>query len=222
MASTAVDIRRLSMTQVLDPVTQHHVNQAAAGLASEFKGIYSEETVARYIAESLDVLGSARINVYVPVLAHRFARERLRALAQVEGKIVKEQPEVLFVCVHNAGRSQMAAGLVKLRSEGRVHVRSAGSAPGEQINPAVIEVMNEIGVDMSEAFPKPLTDEVVRAADVVVTMGCGDACPIYPGKRYEDWELDDPAEQDVEAVRRIRDQIDARVQRLISELEEGA
>ena len=127
-------------------------------------------------------------------------------------------PEVLFVCVHNAGRSQMAAGLVELRSEGRIHVRSAGSDPGEQINPAVVEAMREIGVDMSEEFPKPLTDEVVRAADVVITMGCGDACPIYPGKRYEDWELEDPAGKDVATVRRIRDEIDSRVQRLVAEL----
>ena len=128
------------------------------------------------------------------------------------------QPEVLFVCVHNAGRSQMAAGLVKLRSNGRIHVRSAGSDPGESINPAVIEVMGELGVDMSEEFPKPLTDEVVAAADAVVTMGCGDACPIYPGKRYEDWQLDDPADQDIATVRRIRDEIDTRVQRLVAEL----
>jgi arsenate reductase (thioredoxin) len=206
------------MSQALDPVTQHHVRQVADRLADEFKGIFSEQTIERYIAESLDLLGEARINVYVPVLAHRFARERLRALAQVEGAIAKEQPEVLFVCVHNAGRSQMAAGLVKLRSEGRVHVRSAGSAPGDEINPAAIQAMEEIGVDMGEEFPKPLTDEVVRAADVVITMGCGDACPIYPGKRYEDWELDDPAGQDHETVRRIRDEIDARVQKLIAEL----
>jgi arsenate reductase len=206
------------MSQALDPVTQHHVHQAAARLADEFKGVFSEETIERYIAESLDLLGGAKINVYVPVLAHRFARERLKAVAQVEGTLVKEQPEVLFVCVHNAGRSQMAAGLVKLRSEGRVHVRSAGSAPGEEINPAAVQAMEEIGVDMSEEFPKPLTDEVVRAADVVITMGCGDACPIYPGKRYEDWELDDPAGQDLETVRRIRDEIDARVQQLVREL----
>ena len=132
--------------------------------------------------------------------------------------MTEEQPEVLFVCVHNAGRSQMAAGLVKLRAGGRVHVRSAGSDPGEQINPAVVEAMREIGVDMSEEFPKPLTDEAVRAADVVITMGCGDACPIYPGKRYEDWELEDPAGKDVATVRRIRDEIDARVQRLVDEL----
>jgi len=206
------------MSQMLDPLTQSHVRKAAEALADEFAGIFSEETIERYLAESVDLLGDGRINVFVPVLAHRFARERLRALAQTEGLIVMEMPEVLFVCVHNAGRSQMAAGLVKLRSEGRVHVRSAGSDPGDEINPAVIAAMQEVGVDMSEEFPKPLTDEVVRAADVVITMGCGDACPIYPGKRYEDWTLDDPAGQDLDAVRRIRDEIDERVQRLIAEL----
>jgi protein-tyrosine-phosphatase len=206
------------MSQALDPVTQNHVDKAAAALATEFAGVFSEETIARYIGESLDLLGDSSINVFVPVLAHRFARERLRALAQAEGVLVKEQPEVLFVCVHNAGRSQMAAGLVRLRSEGRVHVRSAGSSPASEINPAVLEVMGEIGVDMGEEYPKPLTDEVVKAADVVITMGCGDACPIYPGKRYEDWVLDDPAGQDVETVRRIRDEIDARVTALVGEL----
>ena len=132
--------------------------------------------------------------------------------------MTKEQPEVLFVCVHNAGRSQMAAGLVRLRSEGRIRVRSAGSDPAQRINPAVIEAMSELGVDMSEEFPKPLTDEVVRAADVVVTMGCGDACPIYPGKRYEDWELEDPAGKDLETVRRIRDELDRRVGALVEDL----
>jgi protein-tyrosine-phosphatase len=137
------------------------------------------------------------------------SREQQDALAQ---------PEVLFVCVHNAGRSQMAAGLLKLRSQGRIHVRSAGSAPGEEINPNAVAALAEIGVDMGEEFPKPLTDEVVRAADVVITMGCGDACPIYPGKKYEDWELDDPAGQDLETVRRIRDEIDQRIAKLIGEL----
>jgi protein-tyrosine-phosphatase len=209
------------MSQTLDPVTQHHVRQAAQRLAEEFAGIYSEETIERYLAESLDLLGGARINVYVPVLAHRFARERLRALAQSEGALVKEQPEVLFVCVHNAGRSQMAAGLVRLRSEGRIHVRSAGSAPGEEINAAAVEAMQEVGVDLGEEFPKPLTDEFVRDADVVITMGCGDACPIYPGKRYEDWELEDPEGKDLETVRRIRDEIDVRVQKLVAELLPG-
>jgi arsenate reductase len=206
------------MSQALDPVTQHHVRQAADALGEEFAGVFSRETIERYIAESVDLLGPGRINVFVPVLAHRFARERLKALAQTEGLVTKEMPEVLFVCVHNAGRSQMAAGLVKLRSKGRIHVRSAGSAPGDEINPAVVDAMAELGIDMSEEFPKPLTDEVVRAADVVITMGCGDACPIYPGKRYEDWVLDDPADQDVATVRRIRDEVDARAQTLVQEL----
>ena len=206
------------MAQILDPLTQHHVRQAATSLADEFRGVFSQETIERYIAESLDLLGGARINVYVPVLAHRFARERLKALGQAEGAITKEQPEVLFVCVQNAGRSQMAAGLVKLRSDGRIHVRSAGSQPAEEINPAVVAVMEELGVDLGEEFPKPLTDEVVRAADVVITMGCGDACPIYPGKRYEDWTVDDPAGEDVDTVRGIRDEIDDRVRRLIADL----
>jgi protein-tyrosine-phosphatase len=206
------------MPQILDPVTQHHVRQAAAALADEFAGVFSQETIERYIADSLDRLGEARINVYVPVLAHRFTRERLRALGQSEGVITKTQPEVLFVCVHNAGRSQMAAGLIKLRSEGRIHVRSAGSDPADEINPAVVEAMDEVGVDLAEEFPKPLTDEVVRAADVVITMGCGDACPIYPGKRYEDWAVDDPAGQELETVRVIRDDIDARVRKLTEEL----
>ena len=204
--------------EVLDPVTQRHVDNLSKGLVQEFKGVFSQETIHRYISESVDLLGNARINVFVPVLAHRFARERLKALAQSEGILAKEQPEVLFVCVHNAGRSQMAAGLVKLRSAGRIHVRSAGSTPANEINPAVVTAMEELGVDMGEEYPKPLTDEVVAAADVVITMGCGDACPIYPGKRYEDWELDDPAGQDLETVRRIRDELDQRVQTLVGEL----
>jgi arsenate reductase (thioredoxin) len=209
---------RLAVAQALDPVTQRHINEAADRLKDEFAGIFSQETIARYMAESTDLLGEAKVNVFVPVLAHRFCRQRLKALAQADNLITKEQPEVLFVCVHNAGRSQMAAGLVKLRSAARIHVRSAGSAPGSEINPAVVQAMTELGVDMSEEFPKPLTDEVVRAADVVITMGCGDACPIYPGKKYEDWELDDPAGQELPTVRRIRDELDTRVRTLIGEL----
>ena len=128
------------------------------------------------------------------------------------------RPQVLFVCVHNAGRSQMAAALVGLRSQGRIDVRSAGSSPADEINPSVVSVMSELGVDLGREAPKALTDDAVRASDVVITMGCGDACPIYPGKRYEDWTLDDPAGQDVEAVRRIRDEIDARVTALVADL----
>ena len=128
------------------------------------------------------------------------------------------RPQVLFVCVHNAGRSQMASTLLDLRSGGRIDVRSAGSAPADELNPVVVAVMAELGLDLSREFPKPLTDSAVRAADVVITMGCGDACPIFSGKRYEDWTLDDPAGQDVATVRRIRDEIDTRVQALSAEL----
>jgi protein-tyrosine-phosphatase len=127
-------------------------------------------------------------------------------------------PEVLFVCVHNAGRSQMAAALLERHAGGRVLVRSAGSEPARSLNPTVVEAMREIGIDISREFPKPLLDESVRAAEVVITMGCGDACPIYPGKRYEDWDVQDPAGQDLETVRRIRDEIDLRVEMLIEEL----
>ena len=206
------------MSNILDPITQRHIDQAAGQLAKEFAGVFSEETIVRYMSESQELLGNARISDFLPVLAHRFCRQRLRALAQAEGLLGKDQPEVLFVCVHNAGRSQMAAGLLKLRSDGRINVRSAGSAPSDEINPAAIAALEELGIDMTEEFPKPLTDEVVRAADVVITMGCGDACPIYPGKKYADWELDDPAGQDLDTVRRIRDDLDARVQALIAEL----
>jgi arsenate reductase len=154
----------------------------------------------------------------VPLFVHRFARERLRALAQVEDKLTKDVPEVLFVCVQNAGRSQMAAALMDLYGEGRVHVRSAGSDPADRINPAVAEAMAEVGADLEKEYPKPLNDEFVMAADAVITMGCGDACPIYPGKRYEDWELEDPAGKDLETVRRIRDEIGERVKALLAEV----
>ena len=131
---------------------------------------------------------------------------------------MSDTPIVLFVCVHNAGRSQMAAGFMRELSGGSVEVRSGGSEPGDQINPVAIAAMAEEGIDISQAVPQLMTTEQVRESDVVITMGCGDTCPIFPGKRYEDWELDDPAGQDVGAVRTIRDEIDARVQRLIADL----
>ena len=135
---------------------------------------------------------------------------------------MSDVPEVLFVCVHNAGRSQMAAALLDHHARGRVQVRSAGSAPASEINPAVVQVMAELGLDLSKEFPKPLTEVAVRAADVVITMGCGDACPFFPGKRYLDWELDDPAGLGVDRVRPIRDEIDGRVQALLADLTRGA
>jgi arsenate reductase len=196
-------------------------DKAVAALALEFKGIFGSETISRFVQEALDRWPEVSVSAHLPVLAHRFARERLRALGQAEGVVAKDRPEVLFVCVHNAGRSQMAAGLLELHAKGRLHVRSAGSTPAEEINSAVVEAMNEIGVDMSKEYPKPLTDEFVQASDVVITMGCGDACAIYPGKRYEDWELDDPAGKTLEEVRPIRDELDSRIQALLAELVES-
>lgn len=130
----------------------------------------------------------------------------------------KPKPTVLFVCVHNAGRSQMAAGLLTHLAGDRIEVRSAGSEPADQLNPAVIDAMREVGIDITAERPKLLTTDAVRTADVVITMGCGDTCPIFPGKRYEDWQLDDPAGQGIEAVRPIRDEIETRVRDLITQL----
>jgi arsenate reductase (thioredoxin) len=202
----------------VDLITRGHLEKGLDKLRDEFAGTFSAETVERFMAESLEALGGARLKNFVPLFVHRFARERLRALGQVEGTIAKTVPEVLFVCVQNAGRSQMAAALLDHYAEGRVHVRSAGSAPADEINPDVVTAMFELGIDVSKEFPKPMTDEVVEAADAVITMGCGDACPIYPGKRYEDWEVDDPAEADLDGVRRIRDDIGDRVRTLLAEV----
>lgn len=195
------------------------VRREVEELASEFKGIFGIETIRRCAEESLVRFEGATVREYVPLLIRKFTRGRLRASAQAEGLIMKDKPEVLFVCVHNAGRSQMAAALTAKLSGGRVHVRSAGSTPASEINAAVVEAMREIAIDISEEFPKPLVDEFVQAADVVITMGCGDACPIYPGKRYEDWNVPDPAGQGVEVVRQIRDDITGRVQKLLRDLE---
>ena len=202
----------------VDVITRGHLNRGLESLSEEFAGVFSAETVERFMAESLHALKDSRLKDFVPLFVHRFARERLRALGQVEGRITKVVPEILFVCVQNAGRSQMAAALLDHYGEGRVHVRSAGSDPAERINPNVVAAMAELGIDVGREFPKPMTDEVVQAADAVVTMGCGDACPIYPGKRYEDWEVDDPADENLEGVRRIREDISLRVQRLLDEL----
>jgi protein-tyrosine-phosphatase len=206
------------MTNGVPPEVARHLEGVVERLVREFTGIFSRETIARYVDESMARWADAKVVAHLPILAERFARERLRALGQSEGSIVKDVPEVLFVCVHNAGRSQMAAALLNRHARGRVHVRSAGSTPADEINPAVVEVMEELGLDLATEFPKPLTDEYVRAADVVITMGCGDACPIYPGKRYLDWDLPDPAGKSVDEVRPVRDEIDRRVLALLDEL----
>jgi protein-tyrosine-phosphatase len=194
------------------------LRRVVSNLEHDFAGTFSAETIQRYILETSEYFKEAHVAGYVPLFVERFTRQRLQALAQAQGLVPKANPEVLFVCVHNAGRSQMAAGLTDRLSQGQVHVRSAGSEPAEQLNPAVVTAMQEMGIDISQEFPKPLTDEVVQAADVVITMGCGDACPIYPGKRYLDWDVDDPEGQPLEKVRTIRESIQTRVDGLLQEL----
>jgi arsenate reductase len=195
------------------------LDRAAERLAGRYAGVYATETIRQLVEDSYRLLAHrARISTHLPTLAIRFATDRLAALARYEGHLVTTTPEVLFVCVHNAGRSQMAAALLDHYAQGQVHVRSAGSTPADEINPAVVQAMAEIGLDLSQEFPKPLTTDVVQGADVVITMGCGDACPIFPGKRYLDWELDDPAGLDLDAVRPIRDDIDQRVRALVDNL----
>jgi arsenate reductase len=198
---------------------KHLIRTATARLEGEFAGVFGEQTIERFITDSLDkLLPQARVTSFIPIFVERLARERLKALAHVEGLVANMVPSVLFLCVHNAGRSQMAAGWLRHLAGPAVHVYSGGSEPASEVNPAAVEAMAEVGIDIRAEFPKPWTDEIVRAADVVVTMGCGDACPLYPGKRYEDWELDDPAGLGVGAVRPIRDEIRRRVEALLAEL----
>jgi arsenate reductase len=192
---------------------------ASANLGKEFSGVFGVETIERFLHSSYDQFaGNAKFTHFLPLIAERFARQRLRALAKVEGKSDDGRPVVLFLCVQNAGRSQMALGWFQHFTGGDAVGWSGGSEPGTEINPRAVEAMAEIGIDIRQEFPKPWTDEIVHAADVVITMGCGDACPIFPGKRYEDWPLDDPADQTLDEVRRIRDEIGQRVQALLREL----
>jgi len=188
-------------------------------LAYSYDGVFSRQTVAAAVYAARNLLEpTATVSTYLPVLVARQAREQLMSAAQVEGRIAKTVPELLFVCVHNAGRSQMAAALAEHLSAHRVHVRSAGSAPAGEVNPTVITVLQERGIALTTPYPKPLSDSVLRAADVIITMGCGDSCPIFPGKRYEDWDVADPAGQAIEVVREIRDDIQARVTTLLRDI----
>lgn len=203
---------------VLTAEQRLQVKTAARRLGQEFAGTFSKETIERYITDSQSRLeGKARVATWLPVLVERFTRDRLRALARLEAEFAK--PAVLFLCVHNAGRSQMAAGWLRHLAGDAVDVFSGGSEPAESTNAAAIQAMTEVGIDISAEHPKPWSDEVARTADVIVTMGCGDACPIYPGKRYEDWELTDPAGQPVEVVREVRDDIEGRVRALMASLD---
>ncbi|HNL50962.1 MAG: arsenate reductase ArsC [Candidatus Nanopelagicales bacterium] len=192
---------------------------SAGRLQERFSGVFSTETIERFLYHSYDEFATrAAVVQWLPLLAERFAVQRLTALARVEGRSDDHRPIVLFLCVHNAGRSQMALGFFEYLAGDAAIAWSGGSEPASQINPAAIEAMAERGIDISREFPKPWTDEVVRAADVIVTMGCGDACPIFPGKRYEDWTVDDPADLDLADVRVIRDDIERRVRTLIGEI----
>ena len=195
------------------------LRSAAVRLQRQFDGVFGAETIDRFLHTSYDAFADrATITTYLPLLAERFAKQRLKALARVEGKAGTGIPTVLFLCVHNAGRSQMALGFFQYLAGDRAAAWSGGSEPGSEINPAAIAAMAEVGIDITTEFPTPWTEEILRAADVVITMGCGDACPIYSGKRYLDWELADPNGQSVEDVRPIRDDIEIRVRALLSEL----
>jgi arsenate reductase (thioredoxin) len=203
----------------LNPDQRLALKVAATNLQGEFAGTFGVETIELFLQTSYDQFANrAKFTHFLPLMAERFARQRLKALARVEGRHEDGVPIVLFLCVHNAGRSQMALGWFNHLAEGRAIAWSGGSEPGVEVNPAAVEAMREVGIDIGGEFPKPWTDEIVRAADVVVTMGCGDACPIFPGKRYEDWELADPEGKDVAGVRPIRDEIGERVRSLLASL----
>lgn len=188
-------------------------------LSYRFHAAFGPETVARYVVESYLLLSErARVRAHLMSLTARYAADRLEALASVQGLHLHSSPEVLFICVHNTGRSQMAGAFMRHFAGDRVHVRTAGSAPADEAHPRVVSVMEELGISVWGEFPKPLTDEVVRAADYVVTMGCGDACPVFPGRRYLDWVLDDPLTLDQPGLRRVRDEIRERVLGLLAEM----
>jgi protein-tyrosine-phosphatase len=196
------------------------LKSAAVRLADQYEGVFEPGTIERFLTSSYEQFASrATTTNFLPIMAERFARQRLQALARIEGKANDGLPTVLFLCVHNAGRSQMALGWFDHLAGDRALAWSGGSEPGSQVNPAAIAAMDEIGIDIGREFPKPWTDEIVQAADVVVTMGCGDACPLFPATRYEDWELEDPAGRGIEAVRPIRDAIEARVRGLLTSLD---
>jgi len=193
---------------------------ASTRLGNEFTGVFGQETIERFLHSSFDQFAAnATVSRFLPLIAERFARQRLRALAKVEGLHDDGKPTVLFLCVHNSGRSQMALGFFTHLAGDDAVAWSGGSEPATALNPAAVEAMRERGIDISTEYPKPWTDEVVRAADAVISMGCGDACPIFPGKRYEEWTLDDPAGLDVAAVRPVRDEIERRVRALLAELD---
>jgi arsenate reductase len=208
------------MPVTLTTAEQLQIREAAERLKRRFDSQLNTETIERFMDDSLDTLVQRATNsTWVPLLAERFVQDRLRALVRLESLDTTLVPSVLFLCVHNAGRSQMAAGWMRHLGGESVDVFSGGSEPAESVNRAAVEAMAEKGIDIATEIPQPWADEIVRATDVVVTMGCGDACPVFPGKRYIDWEIEDPSGKTVEEVRPIRDKLEQRVRSLMDELE---
>lgn len=199
------------------------LQRIAADLAARYEGIFTPEMVERYTFESYTALGrTAKIRNYLTTTAGHFADSRLRALAQSMDRIEYNRPQVLFVCVQNAGRSQLAAALLTKVAGDSVEVRSAGSLPAQEIHPATARLLTEIGLDPASAYPKPLTDDVVRAADYVITMGCGDTCPIYPGKTYLDWNVENPDGKTEAEVDQVMASLEEKVNQLWAKIRETA
>ncbi len=209
----------MSDTHVMTPAERSCLHDAARDLHEKYRGVFGEETIETLLFSSYAQLAAtATVHNWLVIGAERFARQRLQALAHAESPAPGKVPSVLFLCVHNAGRSQMALGWFTHLAHDRAIAWSGGTEPGAAVNPEAVAAMAEAGIDISKEFPKPWADEFVLAADVVVTMGCGDACPLLPGKHYEDWELDDPAGKTIEEIRPIRDQIRDRVTDLLQRL----
>jgi len=203
----------------MTPQQRVQLNHIVKDLHSKYHGIFGRESIEAFVFDSYDEIAKrAKVTTWLTVTAEKFATQRLEALVQMRDHSLKRVPAVLFLCVHNAGRSQMALGWFNDLAAGRAIAWSGGSEPGSDINPDVVKAMAEVGIDISKEFPKPWTDEFLEAADVVVTMGCGDACPLVPGKRYEDWELEDPTGKSLEDMRPIRDAVKNRVERLLEEI----
>ncbi len=205
-----------------EPMTKDQrvqLNHVVKHLHTKFHGIFNLESIEVFVFESYDEIAKrATVTKWLTVTAEKFALQRLEALAHTRDHSMKRIPAVLFLCVHNAGRSQMALGWFNHLAAGRAVAWSGGSEPGSEINQDVVKAMAEVGIDISKEFPKPWTDEFLGAADVVVTMGCGDACPLVPGKRYEDWDLEDPTNQSLEQIRPIREAVRERVEALLEEI----
>jgi protein-tyrosine-phosphatase len=210
----------MSETRQFDDLPQSEqrlIRHSLEALQHEFDGTFDRETIERFVVDSYErIAAKSKVKKFIGVNAERFARQRLQALARIDSA-EPGKPGVLFLCVHNAGRSQMAAGWLRTIAGEDMNVYTGGSEPGAELNPIVVDAMAEVGVDIREEFPKPWTDEIVRAVDIVIAMGCGDVCPIYPGKRYVDWDLEDPEGKSLDAVRVIRDEIKSRVELLVAE-----